>query len=53
MNERMNDAFILRFIVYCCTPKTLYNHMGGGGGVSPPQPPPMSSIHLDDATAAT
>ncbi len=23
------------------------------GGVSPPQPPPMSSIHLDDATAAT
>ncbi len=25
----MNDAFIKRFIVYCCTPKALYNHMGG------------------------
>ncbi len=20
------------FIVYCCTPKALYNHVGGGGG---------------------
>ncbi len=39
------------FIVYCHTPKALYNHVGGGG-VSP-QPPPVCSIHLDDATAAT
>ncbi len=38
------------FIVYCHTPKALYNHVGGG--VSP-QPPPVCSIHLDDATAAT
>ncbi len=30
--EWMNDAFILRFIVYCCTPKVLYNHVCGGGG---------------------
>ncbi len=47
----MNDAFIKRFIVYCCTPKALYNHVrgegGGGGGVSP-QPPPVCRIHLDD-----
>ncbi len=40
----MNDAFILHFIVYCCTPNALYNHVcvcvrvcvcvcvGGGGG---------------------
>ncbi len=27
----MNDAFIQRFIEYCCTPKALYNHVGGGG----------------------
>ncbi len=46
----MNDAFIQRFIVYCRTPKALYNHEGGG--VSP-QPPPVCSIHQDDATAAT
>ncbi len=39
------------FIVYCHTPKVLYNHVGGGG-VSP-QPPPVCSIHLDDAMAAT
>ncbi len=39
------------FIVYCHTPKALYNHVGGGG-VSP-QPPPVCSIHLDDVTAAT
>ncbi len=32
MNEWMNDAFILSFIVYCCSPKALYNHVGGGGG---------------------
>ncbi len=31
MNEWMNDAFIWRFILYCCTPKALYNHVGGGG----------------------
>ncbi len=30
LNEWMNYAFILRFIVYCCTPKVLYNHGGGG-----------------------
>ncbi len=35
----MNDAFISRFIVYCCTTKALYNHVGGG--VSP-QPPPYT-----------
>ncbi len=40
----MNYAFILHFIVYCCTPKVLYNH---GGGVSP-QLPPVCSIHLDE-----
>ncbi len=28
-NEWMNDAFMERFIVYCCTPKALYNHVGG------------------------
>ncbi len=28
----LNDAFIKRFIVYCCTPKVLYNHVGWGGG---------------------
>ncbi len=49
MNELKNEAFIESFIVYCCTPKALYNHMGG---VSP-QTPPVCSIHLDDATAAT
>ncbi len=27
----MNDAFIWRFFVYCCTPKALYNHVWGGG----------------------
>ncbi len=47
MNEWMNEWCI--FIVYCCTPKALYNHVGG---VSP-QPPPVCSINLDDATAAT
>ncbi len=47
-NIWMNEAFIYRFIVYCCTPKALYNHVG----VSP-QPPPVCSIHLDDTTAAT
>ncbi len=45
MTEWMNDAFIQRFIVYCCTLVALYNHMGGG--VSS-QPPPVCSIHLDD-----
>ncbi len=29
----MNDAFILCFIMDCCTPKALYNHVGGGGGL--------------------
>ncbi len=29
----MNDAFIKHFIVYCCTPKTLFNHVGGGGSL--------------------
>ncbi len=43
MNEWMNDAFILHFIVYCRTPKVLYNHVGGGG-VSP-QPP---LVHVDN-----
>ncbi len=56
LNEWMNDAFIYCFIVYCCTPKVLYNHVvcvwGGGGGVST-QPPPVRSIHLVDVTAAT
>ncbi len=46
-NIWMNEAFIYRFIVYCCTPKALYNHVG----VSP-QPPPVCSIHLDDTTAS-
>ncbi len=32
VREWMNDAFIKRFIVYCCTPKALYNHVCGGGG---------------------
>ncbi len=32
--EWMNGAFIYCFIVYCCTPKELYNHVGGGGGGS-------------------
>ncbi len=41
MNEWMNDAFIQCFIVYCCTPKALYNHVGGS-----PRPPPVCSIHL-------
>ncbi len=45
----MNDAFIWRFIVYDCTPKAFYNHVGGVSS----QPQPVSSIHLDDATAAT
>ncbi len=49
----MNDAFLQRFIVYCCTPKVLYNHVGGWGGGVSPQPPPMCSVHLDDAMAAT
>ncbi len=55
MNEWMNEwmkHLYSAFIVYCHTPKALYNHVGGGGGVSP-QPPPVCSIHLDDATAAT
>ncbi len=39
----MNEAFILHFIVYCCIPKALYNHVGGLSSI----------IHLDDATAAT
>ncbi len=48
-NERTNEMHLYSaFIVYCCTPKALYNHEG----VSP-QPPPVCSIHLDDATAAT
>ncbi len=29
MNEWMNDAFKFCFIMYCCTPKALYNHVGG------------------------
>ncbi len=33
----MNDAFIYRFIMYCCTPNALYNHVGGGG---------LSSIYI-------
>ncbi len=41
------------FILHCCTPKVLYNHVGGRGGGVSPQTPPVSSIHLDDATAAT
>ncbi len=45
---RMNEWMM--HLVYCCTPKALYNHVGRG--VSP-QPPPVCSIHLDDATAAT
>ncbi len=49
MNEWMMHLYSA-FIVYCHTPKALYNHCGGG--VSP-QPPPVCSIHLDDATAAT
>ncbi len=32
--EWMNVAFIQRFIVHCCTPKALYNHVGLGGGLS-------------------
>ncbi len=36
------------FIVYCHTPKALYNRVGVSS-----QPPPVCSIHLDDATAAT
>ncbi len=48
MNEWMMHLYSA-FIVYCHTPKALYNHVGG---VSP-QPPPVCSIHLDDATAAT
>ncbi len=47
MNEWMMHLYSA-FIVYCHTPKALYNHVG----VSP-QPPPVCSIHLDDATAAT
>ncbi len=47
----MNEWCIYIIIVYCWTPKPLYNHVGGGG-VSP-QPPPVCSIHLDDETAAT
>ncbi len=44
---------------YCCTPKALHNHVCVcvcvcvGGGVSPQPPPVSSSIHLDDAMAAT
>ncbi len=25
----INEAYIYRFILYCCTPKALYNHIGG------------------------
>ncbi len=49
----MNDAFLQCFIVYCCTPKVLYNHVGGWGGGVSPQPPSVCSVHLDDAMAAT
>ncbi len=28
-DEWMNDAFVKHFIVFCCTPKALYNHVGG------------------------
>ncbi len=31
----------------------VYVCVGGGRGGVSPQPPPVSSIHLDDATAAT
>ncbi len=48
MNEWMMHLYST-FIVYCCTPKALYNHVGGGS----PQPPPVCSIHLDNAMAAT
>ncbi len=33
MNEWMMHLYSA-FIVYCCTPKVLYNHVGGGGGIS-------------------
>ncbi len=46
MNEWMNDAFILHFIVYCRTPKALYNHVwGGGGGLSSTT---TSAVHVDN-----
>ncbi len=40
MNDWINHLYSA-FIVYCYTPKALYNHVGG---VSP-QPPPVCSIH--------
>ncbi len=43
----MNDALIQPFIMYCCIPKALYNHVGGGGLSSNT----TSVQHLDDATA--
>ncbi len=48
-----DDAFIKRFIVYCCTPKALYNHVRGGGGGLLNHHHQCASIHLDDTTAAT
>ncbi len=39
MNEWMMHLYSA-FIVYCCTPKVLYNHVGGGGGGVSLQPPP-------------
>ncbi len=47
MNEWMMHLYSA-FIVYCHTPKALYNRVGVSS-----QPPPVCSIHLDDATAAT
>ncbi len=35
------------FIVFCCTPNALYNHVCVWGGGSSPQPPPMCSIHFE------
>ncbi len=42
----MNDAFILHFIVYCRTPKVLYNHVGGGGGGG--LSTTTSAVHVDN-----